>query len=345
MRKMLSFVRGNILGVALAAMAGVVTVMPAKAQDKVRFAFGSESMIFLPWYIAETKGYFKKHGIEPELIVLKGGPLAMSATIAGNADILGSGVELNIAALEKGKRVVAIAALVTQLTQRIVVQGEIAQQLGITDSTPIEQRLKALKGLRIAITGPGSSTDRFTRYLVQSGGYNPDRDVTIMPLGEAQSMLAAFQQKRIDAFFISSPTTDRAILQMKGVALVDLAKGEFEPLRDFLYNVLSATPEWLAKNEDKTVRVIRALAEGLALIHADPQEAKTAGRRFFPKYEERIFDAAFASALPSFPKTPLIARRGLEKNYVFIKASENRDVTVPMDDLFSNVYVERALAR
>lgn len=331
--------------VALAALALLVLAGPVRAKDKVVFAFGSESLIFLPWYVAEAKGYFKEQGIAPELVVMKGGPLAMTATLAGDADILGSGVELNIATHEKGRKITAIAALVTQLTHRIVAQEEVSKRTGVTEASPPAERLKALKGLKIGITGAGSSTDRFTRFLVQSGGYDPDRDVTIIPLGESAPILAAFQQKRIDAFFFSSPTSERAILEMKGFTLINLAKGEFEPLRDFLYNVLSATPEWLAKNGDKAVRVIRAVSKGLDLIHAKPEEAKQAGLKYFPKVDMKIFDAAFEQALPSYPKTLHIARRGLEVNYMFVKASEGRDIKVPIEMLYSNEYVDKALAK
>jgi NitT/TauT family transport system substrate-binding protein len=329
----------------LAALIFLVLAAPARAQDKIVFAFGSDSLIFLPWYVAEAKGYFAAHGIKPELVVLKGGPLAMTATLAGDADILGSGVELNIATHEKGRKIVAFAALVTQLMQQIVAQEEVSKRTGVTSSSPAAERLKALKGLKIGITGPGSSTDRFTRYLVSLGGYNPDRDVEIIPLGESGPILAAFQQKRIDAFFFSSPTPERAILEMKGFTLVNLAKGEFEPLRDFLFNVLSATPEWLAKNGDKAVRVTRAVAQGLADIHEKPLEAKAAAQKYFPKLEPRILDAAFEQALPGYPKTLRIARRGLEVNYAFIKASEGRDVTIPIEALYTTEIFDKAMAK
>ncbi len=330
---------------ALAAVIVLALISPARAQDKVVFAFGSESLIFLPWYVAETKGYFKDQGIKPELVVMKGGPLAMTATLAGDADILGSGIELNITTHEKNRKITAIAALVTQLTTQIIAQAEVGKKANVTADSPAPERLKALKGLKVGITGPGSSTDRFLRFLVKSSGMDPERDVTIIPLGASAPILAAFQQKRIDAFVFSSPTAERAMLEMGGFPLVNLGKGEFEPLRDFLYNSLSATPEWLAKNGDKAVRVVRAIQAALTLIHEKPEEAKAAGKAYFPKLDQKIYDAAFVQSRPAYPKTPHITKRGLEVNYMFIKASEGRDVTVPMEALYSNEYAEKALAK
>ena len=312
---------------------------PAQAQDKVVFAFGSEGFLFLPYYVAAGKGFFEKEGIKAEMVALKGGPLAMTAVLSGDADVLGSGFALNIQTQLKGQNVKAFAALVTEVATQLVIQGDIAAKAGIKESTPFAERLKVIKGLRIGITGSGSSTDRFLRSLIQAAGLKADSEVTIVPVGAGAPILASFAQKRIDVFFLSSPTAEQAKVEMGGVALVDLGKGEFAPLRGYLYNCLSARADWLEKNGDKARRIVRAIAAAERLIKEHPDEARAAAKPFLGKIDERVYNAAFQANLASYPATPRIEPVGVERNFVFIAETEGARPNVRPEDLYTNAYL------
>ena len=93
MRKLLA-----AIGVALACLTG-----SAHADEKVVFAFGSEGFLFLPYFVAVNKGYFKDQGIDAETAVLRGGPVAMAAVMSGDAQVLGSGIHLSAQAQEAGQ--------------------------------------------------------------------------------------------------------------------------------------------------------------------------------------------------------------------------------------------------
>jgi NitT/TauT family transport system substrate-binding protein len=312
----------------------------AQAQQKVVFAFGSDGFLFLPYYIAVNAGYFEREGITPELVNLSGGPLAMSAILSGDADIMGSGIHLNVEAQQRGQDVKAFAALVTHVPSQLVIQGDIAKKAGITEATPIDQRILLLKGLRIGITGVGSSTDKFLRYMLMAAKLDPDRDVTIVPMGTAPPLLAAFSQKRIDGFFFSSPTAEIGRVQFGGATLVNLGKGEFEPLKDFLYNCLTARAAWLQKNPETARKIVRAITAAEHLIQEHPAEAMAAGKAFFEKLDPKIYEAAFAQSAGSFPLTPRIELAGVVGNFDFEEKMEGARPTVAPEKLFTNEFIE-----
>ena len=58
----------------------------AMAQDKVRMGLSSVSGLHTAVWVAETKGLFRKHGIDPEVIVTgQGGKQILLDDPAGNA--------------------------------------------------------------------------------------------------------------------------------------------------------------------------------------------------------------------------------------------------------------------
>ncbi len=328
--------------VAVAILALVLGfVGPVFAQTRVVFGLSTEGFLAVPFYIAEANGYFQREGIKAETVTLKGGPLTMTAALAGDIDVItAASIATVIQARAQRQDVRAFAAMVSQLASALVVQGEILQKAGVTESSPMAARLKVLKGLRIGITGPGSSTDKLARYLTSAAGYKPDQDVTIVPVGNSSAILASFSRQRIDAFILSSPTPEVAEQQHGGKTLVGFAKGEFDPLRHFLYSCLAARSDWLKQNPDKARRVVRAIASALAVIRDNPEQAKAALKPYFKNIDPKVFDASFRNNLPAYPSTPRIDPAGLENALVFTAATEGKRPDVSVQDLYTDEYLK-----
>ncbi len=76
---------------------------------------------------------------------------------------------------------------------------------GITEKTPLAEKIKKLKGMTIGATRAGAFTFQLATDYVKRGGYTPQQDVQIVGAGGGPSMLAAVEQGRIDMGCISSP--------------------------------------------------------------------------------------------------------------------------------------------
>lgn len=321
-----------VFAVALIGMSAA-----AHAQTKVVFGLSTEGFLAAPFLVAKEKGYFEKEGIDVETITLQGGSKTLAATLSGDVDVMtAASIASVIQAQSKKQDVRAFAALASELASSLVVQGKIMDEAGITVSSPIAERLKVIKGLRIGITGPGSSTDKLVRYLSDAAGYEPDEDVTIVPVGNGTAMLASFSQDRIDGFILSSPTPETAVAKYEGKILVPFAKGEFEPLQHFLYSCLAARADWLEQNPETARRIVRAIAAALTLIHENPDEAKAALRPHFSKLDADVFSASFDNNLSAYPRTPEINPKGLENALAFTAATEGEDLQVDAKSLYTD---------
>lgn len=339
MKKIIHMVRSGVLGLTL-AVTGAGFALPVKAEQVVRFAQPSDGFLYLPVYVAREKGYFKEEGINADVSVFKGGAASLTAVLSGDSDIYIGVPAIGMKAADKGQDVRMFASIMNQYGSNIVIQGDVAKRLGLNENSSMQDRLNALKGLTLAITGPGSAPDLLLRHMAKATGLDPDRDMTLTPLGGAAGMLAAFKQKRIDGFCLSSPTSDTAVMEMDGFTLFNMSKGEYEPLKDFLYITLIAKDSWLTQNSELATGVVKAIWKAQKLIAEQPNEAKEAVQTFFSKTEPKLFDAAWVSSVPAFPASPHISKESIEKNFDFIENVEGQRLNVQPDTIYTNRFVE-----
>jgi NitT/TauT family transport system substrate-binding protein len=244
-----------------------------------------------------------------------------------------------VRARTKGQDVQAFAAVQTQFGSTVVIDGASAQKAGVSATSSLAARAQALKGLKIGVTGPGSTTDMLVRYLAKDAGLNPDKDFTIMPIGGAPNMLAAFSQGSINGFSLSPPTITTAEKQ-GGFVLMDLAKGEYKPLDGFLFTAMIAREDWLANNKATAEKMVRALWRAEHLIASDPDKARESVRPYFANTDTAIFNAAWTASLPSYPATPRIEKDGVEKNIRFMNAVESDPVKLDPQQVYTNSIVD-----
>jgi NitT/TauT family transport system substrate-binding protein len=80
---------------------------------------------------------------------------------------------------------------------------------------PVDEKIRRMKGLRIGITSPGSTTDTTARTLFKARGMDPDQTVQLLPLGGGSNMLAALEKGAADGFVWSAPQPQIAV--QKGI--------------------------------------------------------------------------------------------------------------------------------
>jgi NitT/TauT family transport system substrate-binding protein len=136
---------------------------------------------------------------------------------------------------------------------------------------PYPQNLIDLKGLKIGISGRGASTDTATRFMLREAGLDPDKDVTIMPVGDPGTMLASLKNKVIDAAMAVEPTQTAAVQSLKfAKTMVDIEGGGgpnvFHP---YAYNGVFVHSAFLKDHPDTARAIVAAIVEACAVIN-DP---------------------------------------------------------------------------
>lgn len=325
----------------------LASVSHANAQsstNKVGIAQGADSFIYLPAYVAKAKNYFAEEGLDGTITVYRGGVEALSGVISGASQIYLGPPSTAMKAIVKGQDLKTYGAVLSQVPTNIVVQGDVAKKKNITSASSMADKLNALRGLTMGINSPGSASDQLLRYTAKLAGIDPDREMKISPVGADAALIASFEQKRIDGFAWPSPASDLAIKKFGGVMVVNFAKGEYEPLRGFLYVSLISRTDWLTENPDRAVKVVRAFGKAQRLINEKPEEARAALRTFFPNMDEAAFNDGFEANAVAIPSSLRIDPRSVELTKTFAESVENIKLDVDIKNVYTNAYVDRAEA-
>ncbi|KEF37529.1 ABC-type nitrate/sulfonate/bicarbonate transport system, periplasmic component [Schinkia azotoformans MEV2011] len=307
---------------------------PSAEKQKVTIAQTTHGFLFAPIYVAEQKGFFADEGLDVEVIIAGGGSKVMAAVIGGSVEIGGTTLGNVMDAAEKGQDVQIFTTLMNQYASNVVIRKEIAEEKGITENSSISEKINALKGLKIAITSPGSSSDKLVRYLLSMENINPDKDVQLVPLGKSEAVIPSFKQKQIDAFAFSSPTADMGVMN-DGFMLINLSKGDIKELDGFLYTGLVAKKDKMESNPELFEKMTRAIAKAENFIKTDKAGSKEILKKSFEDIEANVFDIAFENNYPAFATSPIVTKEGYDMNISF------EGIDVPYDQVVNNSFAEK----
>jgi NitT/TauT family transport system substrate-binding protein len=198
---------------ALAALLAVAVAHSAYAQLEKRDVHiavgGKNAFYYLPLTIAEQLGYFKEEGLTVRISDFAGGSQALRAVVGGSAEVVSGAYEHTISL--QGKKL---------YFQAFVLQGRLPQiALGVSAGRIAQfKSFKDLKGMKIGVSAPGSSTHNLVKQLATKAGLDPSRDVAIVGVGIGAAAIAAMRSGQIDAISNVDPVMTK--LELEGVVKV-----------------------------------------------------------------------------------------------------------------------------
>jgi NitT/TauT family transport system substrate-binding protein len=256
----------NSLLRTLAAGVGLAVAAAAHAQlekKDVHIAVGGKNAFYyLPLTIAEQLGYFKDEGLEVKISDFAGGSAALRAVVGGSAEVVSGAYEHTISL--QGKK---------QYYRAFVLQGRLPQiALGLSLAKAAHfKSYQDLKGMKIGVSAPGSSTHNLVKQLLTKAGLDPNKDVAIVGVGIGAGAIAAMKSGQIDGISNVDPVMTK--LEMDGaikvVADTRTVKGTKEIWGAPLPAGCLYAPESFVQ---KYPHVVQALAD--AIVHADKWIAK-----------------------------------------------------------------------
>ena len=330
------------------AAAGAAAAFPALLhaqvldKPKLTIAVGGKNLLYyLPLTIAESLGYFKAEGLDVTIADFAGGSRALQAVVGGSADVVSGAFEHTLTMQVKGQRMRAFA-----------LQGRAPQiVLGINPKTmPAFKGVADLKGKKIGVTAPGSSTNVLANFVLAKAGLKPS-DVSIIGVGAGSGAVAAMRSGQIDAMSNLDPVV--TLLQRSGdlkivsdtriVAEADKVFGGPMPA-----GCLYAPQTFIDKNPLATQALANALVRADKWIQAaGPGEIIKAVPESYLLGDRAVYIDAFLAAKGALSVDGLIPEAGPETARRALASIDPEIAAAKLDlpAVYTNEFVKKANAK
>jgi NitT/TauT family transport system substrate-binding protein len=285
---------------------------PAAAQPslkKIRVTQAVASFTFLPADYARVKGYFAAEGLDVQQIATRGGGPDLAALLSGDVEFNFGVGPYQIGAAQADRPIVNVLNMLSRNLIGVVISKAAAEKSGVKPDAPLAERARALKGLRIGMTQPGSLTHRQVEHLMRIGGLH-EGEVEIVALGAPASLVSSFDQGRIDGYAISTPHDRLMVQRGKAVMWVDNANGDDPSIDPFVMSGLVVAPKTLADDPETVHRMVTALRKAMDDIRAKPTaEIAQAIREIYEKVDPDTLDAAIEATKKAINPTGRVSRQ------------------------------------
>lgn len=257
----------TLAALAVGTMVALTAGAQAPEKRKITIAVGGKNLFYyLPLSVAERKGYFKDEGLDVEIPDFAGGAKALQALVGGSADMVSGAYEhtINMAAKKQPIKAVVLQAKFSSIVL-LLPKDKAAKYKGPAD----------LKGLKVGVTAPGSSTNMFVNNILARGGLKPT-DISVVGVGAGSGAVAAMEKGEIDALSNLDPVITQLESTGKFVPVADsrTEKGMQEIYGgDYHASVIYITDEYIRKYPNTVQAVVNAMVRANRWVaKATPQE-------------------------------------------------------------------------
>jgi ABC-type nitrate/sulfonate/bicarbonate transport system substrate-binding protein len=285
-----------------------------KDDMKLKVAIDSLSAPFLPALVALDKGYFQAQGLTvypTPFQVQSSSPQMAEAIHSGAIDVAVGGLLTEAFLVSRvDADVKVIGQLQTAFATDVIAGNKLLQQTGLSESSPLEAKVKALVGKKIGVVSTTGQTGGLVSFLFHLFGLNASKDTTLVSIGNnVPAALAALKTGRVDALSFFKPVGETVETQGLGHIFISPLNGDVPQMNGQLNSVFYAKAS-LIRAKPNTIRaLVRAIAMALAFIHKYPDQAI----KILQKYthiDEKTASVAAQNLASSYATTPIVDEQG-----------------------------------
>jgi len=330
----------KIIGLAFAFVA--FSVQGQIEKRDVHIAVGGKSALYyLPLTITERLGYFKDEGLNVRISDFAGGTRSLEAVVGGSADVVSGSYEHTI----------------NMQSKKISFQGFVlagaSPQISIGISAAKAKNYKGpqdLKGLKVGVSAPGSSTNMVVNYFIAKGGLKPT-DISVIGIGAGSTVIAAIDQGRVDVISQTDPAV--TILEKDGKIKVIAETRTPEGTEKLFGGPMPAASlyspiEFIRKNPNTVQALTNAMVRALLWMQdASPQQILDTVPEEYLLGNKAMYLFAYNNVKTAFSKDGLFpeagARTTLKTLATFNPAIKPAEIK--LDETYTNEFVKKALAK
>jgi NitT/TauT family transport system substrate-binding protein len=245
-------------------------------------------------WTAKELGLFAKHGLDVELVLLVGAPLAVTALVSGETPIVHAGASAVVTSNLQGSGAVLVAGGANRFPYVLFVTDEIKQ-------------VEDLRGKKFGVSRIGSADNAAAITVLNRLGIK-ETDVTYVQAGSIPSRLAAMQTNALQATLLQAPETLKA-KEIGMRPLLDFTKLDVE----WQQNGVATTRDYIKKKPDTVRRFIRAFVEGSHYNLTNPKGAQKILQKYLAIKDDKSVQESYNEIVAKLTlKVPYPTERGIQ---------------------------------
>src|SRR5215217_8246979 len=332
-----------IAGLTAALIAAWPHLASAQTPEKrkVNVATASLGLPYLPLIIAQQRQYFADEGLEVEIAAFAGGSKALQSLMGGSSDVASGAYSNTLTMAAKGQKLKNFVVQVRYPALTIAVSKRVAERY----NSP-----KDLKGMKIGVSAPGSSTHMVVNHLLSKAGLTSN-DVSIIGVGTSAGAVAAIQKGEIDAIINSDPVmtkleSDNAV---KVIAETRTSKGTQDLFGGpYPEASLYATADFIEKNPNTIQALTNAIVR--ATLWMQSASIDDIAANVPPEHmlgDKELYLASHRKIQEARSPDGLITREGARIVHDVLAAflPEVKAANIKVEDTYDNRFVEAALKK
>lgn len=260
---------------------------------RIRASYASLSPSSSLLSLTQDAGFFKREGLDVEVLYVPAGSLNVQALISKELQISTLGGPAVVQAGVQGADLVFIAGIANRLMVALVAQPSI-------------KHVGELKNKKIGITRFGSNLDLQARVLLSRMGVSP-KETTFIQVGGTVERLVALQTGLIEASFFSPEMLGRA--REKGLTVL------FDPKKhapiQWLQTGVVTSRDLIVNQRGLVRRLAGALFNGMSTFKNDPEFTLRFLARFLRQDDKQLLGEAYQEYTAEFPWPPYPTKEGL----------------------------------
>jgi NitT/TauT family transport system substrate-binding protein len=258
----------------------------SSAQERMRIAWAGSTPSNTPIWVADQKGFFKKNGLNAEVIAISASTIVIQALLTGEVDFIIAPSATLVASRLAGADTIMVSTNLPLFIDHIVSTGDI---------TNVEQ----LKGKTGGVNRLGTTSDMTLRLALRRFGIDPEKETKIIATGENPARLAALS-RNITQFTLLGEPLVREAEKMGFRDLIDIGTLKIP----YHVNAVVTREKTVKERRPLALKVVQAFTEALHYIKTNKEETKALIAKNLKSNDPEGLERAYRAYNAAFPEVP-----------------------------------------
>jgi len=318
---------------ALFAVGFGIFVLPSMgdaqgAKIKLGSSLSPPSLESITPYVAIEKGFFKKYGLDVEVVEFRGDNTHVKALLSGDIDM-----SINMGATE------GIVGAAKKVPIKLWVVPNPITPYHLIARREAGTTLQALVGKSVAVSGIGAISYHIPRIVIERSGLDPEKFKYVV-VGSPADRFKAIVAGKVDVTVVTNTEVAKLGAYPDIIDLVNVPK----VVPEIPYEFGMAKNDYIQKNQETLYKLAKGIIESNRWIATNKAGTVEVARKILPDEPAEVLDKTYDLADPRlWGVNGDISETSYNFTVDFLKKVGYLETPVPYAQFFDRRFVDRAL--